>query len=121
MAEKINRDTILQMQDIAFEEVVIPEWNGMTVRVKSLTGAERDDLEASMLEGEGKKTHIKLSNLRAKMVARTVVDESGQRVFADADIPALSQKNAAALDRIFTVARRLSGMSDEDVEELTKN
>jgi len=50
-----------------------------------------------------------------------VVDENGKRLFRYADVEALGQKSAAALDRIFDVAMSLSGMRDEEVEELIEN
>ena len=51
------------------------------------------------------------------------LDEGQQRPnwLSDADMEALGEKSAAALQRVFDVARRLSGMSESDVEELTKN
>ena len=49
---------------------------------------------------------------------RCAIDASGDRLFTDAQIPALSEKSGAALDRIFTAARRLSGLSDDDIEEI---
>jgi hypothetical protein len=42
-------------------------------------------------------------------------------VFTDADIVALGAKNAAALNRLFEVAQRLSGLRGEDFEELLGN
>ena len=63
---------------------------------------------------------VDLKNVRAKLVARSVVDESGARVFDDADVLKLSDKSAAGLQRVFEVAQRLSGLSDEDVDELVK-
>ncbi len=64
---------------------------------------------------------MNLQNIRAKLVALTVVDEQGNRIFKDEDVKWLGNKSAAALDRIFEVAQRLSGLRDEDVEELAKN
>lgn len=116
----LSRDVILAADDTQFEDVDVPEWGG-TVRVKSLMGKERDALEASMIEGKGKKANVNLSNLRAKLVAWSVVDEDGKRVFSEADIAALGAKSAAALNRVYEVAQRLSGITEEDVEELTKN
>ena len=89
--------------------------------MRGLTGKERDALEASMIEGKGKKAEVNLVNLRAKLVARSIVDEDGKRVFEDEDIPALAQKSASALTRVYEVAQRLSGITQEDVDELTKN
>jgi hypothetical protein len=36
-------------------------------------------------------------------------------------VRALGRKSAAPIERIFDVARKLSGMSDEDIEKLTEN
>ena len=116
----LTRDAILQAQDLPTERVVVPEWNG-EVLVRALTGAERDAFEQSIVEQRGKSTRMNLQNLRAKLVALTVVDEEGKRLFSDEDAKLLGQKSAAALNRIFEVAQRLSGLRPEDVEELTGN
>jgi hypothetical protein len=116
----LTRDAILEAQDLQHEEVYIPEWGG-SVRVRTLTGAERDAFEQSIVDQRGKDTRMNLRNIRAKLVALTVVDGDGKRLFSDADAKLLGQKSASALDKIFDVAQRLSGLRDEDVEELAKN
>jgi hypothetical protein len=42
-------------------------------------------------------------------------------MFTAGDLEILGSKSAAALDRIFTVSRKLSGLTEEDIEELEKN
>lgn len=116
----LTRDQILNAQDIQTEEVSVPEWGG-TVLVRALDGEERDALEASMIQGKGKNAQVNLKNLRAKLAARSMVDENGKRLFEDGDIPALAKKSAAALNRVYEAAQRLSGITPEDVDELTKN
>ncbi len=116
----LTRDAILAAQDIQTEEVDVPEWGG-SVLVRGMTGAERDAFEESVLTGRGKKRDVNLKNFRARLIVKSVVDKKGDRLFTMADIDALGAKSAAALGRCFDVATRLSGMSDEDVEELTKN
>ena len=120
MAYLLTRDAILQADDLPTEDVEVPEWGG-TVRVRGLTGAERDAFEASIVEQRGKKTHFNMVNLRARLVALSVVDEDGKRVFSDSDVKALGHKSAVALQRVFKAAQRLSGLTAEDVEELAKN
>ncbi len=117
----LNRDQILTAVDQKVEPVEVPEWGG-TVLVRGLTGAERDGYEAEMVSRRGKKVEFNLQNARAKLCARSIVDEHGVRLFNDdEDMLALGKKNAAALERVFEVARRLSGLTEDDVEELTKN
>jgi hypothetical protein len=116
----LTRDVILQADDLLVEDVEVPEWGGV-VRVRGLTGAERDDFEASVVEQRGKKTRLNMQNFRAKLVVRVAINGDGQRLFSDKDASRLGQKSAAALQRVFEVAQRLSGLSDQDVEELVGN
>ncbi|MGE5585722.1 MAG: hypothetical protein ACM309_09390 [Bacillota bacterium] len=116
----LTKEAILQAQDLPTEDVEVREWGG-TVRVRALTGAERDAFEQGVVETRGKSTRMNLRNIRAKLVALTVVDEDGKRVFTDEDAELLGRKSAAALNRVFEVAQRLSGLRPEDVEELAGN
>jgi len=116
----LGRDEILQVDDLQYEDVEVPEWGGV-VRVRGLTGAERDAFEESIMDQRGKKFRVLLQNLRAKLVALSIVDEAGKRLFSEGDVGKLGTKSAAALQRVFEAAQRLSGISDEDVDELVKN
>ena len=116
----LKRDAILSAVDIVTEEVPVPEWGG-SVLVRARNGAERDAYEGSMITGRGKDAELNLRDVRAKLVVASAVDETGARLFTDADIAALSRKSAAALDRVFAVAQKLSGISKDDVEALAKN
>ena len=109
----------MQVADLQTAVVNVPEWGG-DVMVMGLSGTERDALEASLVVQKGKNTTTNLNNLRAKLVQKCVVDpETKGRVFGEADIAALGRKSAVALQRVFDVARELSGLGDSDVEELT--
>lgn len=114
----LSRDAILGASDIPRETVAVPEWGGSVI-VQGLTGTERDALEAAMLEQKGKDQRVNLANFRAKLIARSIVDESGTRLFSDADAVQLGRKSAVALQRVFKVAQQLSGLAPDDVEELT--
>ncbi len=116
----LTREQILSAQDLVTEAVAVPEWGG-EVRVKSLSGAERDAYEASVMRITGTNAQLNLLNARAKLVALAVIDENGKRMFGDGDVIALAAKSAAALQRVFDVANRLSGLNARDLEELTKN
>ena len=120
MSQYLTREQILQADDLKTESVEVVEWGGM-VLMRGLTGTERDALEGSMIEIRGKSRQLKLENIRAKLVAMTIVDEAGKRLFSDEDVRELGHKSASALQRVFEVAQRLSGLRAEDVEELVKN
>ena len=115
------RDQILNIPDIQTEEVVVPEWGGLTVWVRGMSAAERDAFEADLLQGKGKNTSVNYRNMRAKLLVRCVVDAEGNRIFNPDDVGRLGQKSAKALTRRYNIATELSGVSDEDVEELMGN
>lgn len=116
----LSRDAILGQADRAIELVEVPEWGG-AVYVRSLSGAERDQFEASIVQRNGKDTRTNLRNLRARLVVLAACDEDGAALFRAEDVQALGAKNAAPLDRLFSVAQRLSGLRDNDVQEMAEN
>ena len=115
----LSKTAILAAQDLQTEDVEVPEWGG-AVRVRSFTGRERDAFEASMVRGDGRDRRVDLTNMRARLVGLTVIDESGQRLFTDEEADLLGAKSGAALDRVFAIAQKLNGLSGADVEELSK-
>lgn len=118
----LTREQILAAPDEQREIVPVPEWGG-EVMVRGLSGRGRDEMEAAVVMQNGRNTRVNHVNLRAKLLVRTVIDpESRQPLFnSNGDVKALGEKSAAALQRVFDVAQRLSGMTASDVEELTKN
>jgi hypothetical protein len=116
----LSKDHILKAEDRKYQDVDCPEWGG-TVKVQSLSAAERDAFEVSIMTGKGKNRDVNLKNLRAKLVIMTAVGEDHVPLFTELDVVSLGQKSAAAMDRVFTAAQKLSGLRPEDIEELTKN
>lgn len=116
----LTKNAILSQSDREIEMVEVPEWCGV-VFVRSLSGEERDQFEASIIERNGRDVRTNLRNLRARLVVLAACDESGNPIFSPGDADALGAKSAAALDRIFSVAQRLSGLRENDVQELAEN
>lgn len=116
----LTRSEILAQVALPSEVVEVPEWGG-SVCVRGMTGTQRDGFEASVVSMKGKDTSVNLVNIRAKLCAQCVVGEDGKRLFEDGDVMALGELSAAALDRVFEVAQRLSGLSKTDVDTLVKN
>lgn len=117
----LSKEAILAVEDLPTEDVDVPEWGG-AVRIKGLSGRERDRFESSSIVTDKKGvSKPNYTNLRARLVALSIVDESGRRMFSDTDVNLLGTKSAAALERVFKAAQRLNGMTDEDVEEMTED
>jgi hypothetical protein len=118
MMKSLSREQILDAKDILIEPVHVPEWGG-TVYVKGLSRAERDAFETSVIETRGTTQIMHLENARAKLCAMSICDEEGNRLFTEADVKELTKKSAVALNRVFQIAQRLSGLGNQAIEELT--
>lgn len=116
----VTREQIKAADDYQTKWVPVPEWGG-DVLIKSLTGHERDRYEATVVEYKGDKRKVNLTNLRARFVQITAINEDGTLLFGEGDILWLTKKNAKVLERVFKEAQALSGMTDEDMDELVAN
>ena len=115
----LTAQEILGADDIEDVELEIPEWGG-SVFVRTMTGAERDAFESSMVGAGG--VADRLVNLRARFAVLVCCDADGKRIFGqdEASVP-LGKKSASALDRIWEAGQSLNRMSDDSIEEAEKN
>jgi hypothetical protein len=108
--------------DRAFEWVEIPEWQ-MRLRVRGMTGGERDAWEGALADAQkpGSLGKNWWRYQRATMVSRCVIDSQGARLFSRDDVMRLDELDARGLDRIYDAARKASGITQEDVEQMAGN
>ena len=95
-----------------------------------MSGTERSRFEESLQEPlkqsktaerrYGPKTQVNAKTVREKLCVWCIVDTHGQRLFSDDDLGAIADKSAAALERVVDAAMRLSGMNEEDVEQMAE-
>jgi hypothetical protein len=112
----LNKEQILSAQDIEKKEVPVPEWGG-SVMVYGLTLAEKDIWNSSVM-ANGKAS---MTGATASLCSLCIRNEDGSRMFTDDDVDALGSKSAIALNRVFQVAQKLSGIGLDEVEETVKN
>jgi hypothetical protein len=110
----LSKDQILGARDFETKEIDVPEWGG-TVTIRELSSKDRDNFEAELHMTDD------LRNLRARLVVKAIIDENGERMFADSDAEALGNKSSSVLIRIFDAVRDMNGMDDEALEEAQGN
>ncbi len=99
------------------ERHAVPEWGGH-VYIKIMSGGERDRFELVAEEGMRKKTQ---ANIRASLLAATLCEEDGKRLFTNNMINQLGDKSSIPIDRLFDIAQKINKLNQKDVEELEKN
>lgn len=128
----LSKEAILKADDLRIEDVHIPEWDDFVddgkaiIRLKTLTGQQRDEFEASLVKIRGNKQEQNLSNMRARLIALCAIEvnpdgTNGKRMFqSSGDVIDLGNKSAGALQRLFNKCNEMNGLSETDVEELTE-
>jgi len=116
----LTKQQIVDANDLETVEVNVPQWGG-SVLVRALTAKQRGQLMSTLIDQTKDGRTLRLQDLQARLCAMSIVDGQGKRFFSDNELAALGAKSSAALQRVFEVAQRLSGLSDEQVEELSKN
>ena len=111
----LSKAAILAASDKKMVDIDVPEWGG-TVKCRVMSGTERDRFEAEFVGG-----NKSVDMVRAKLVAKCLCDEEGVRLFTEQELPALGEKSAAVLDRLFQSCMKLNRFSKDDVEELAGN
>lgn len=112
----LSKADIIAASDLKREEVDVPEWGGK-VLVSSFSADAKDSIEFK-LYNLNQKSGV---GIRAAYVGLALVDEHGQRLFTDEELPMLGTKFAGAVDRVFEVVSRINRISQADIEELEKN
>jgi hypothetical protein len=118
----LTKQDIIQAKDSVLEKIEVPEWGG-SVYMRSITAAERGQIEASAArfrESKGK-DEVFARTFTVKIVAMALCDEAGARLFSDEEVSKLAQKNAKVVAKLSEVAQHLSGFAKEDIEQLEKN
>jgi len=129
MGKVLTGAEILALDDLPRERLEVPEWGDAIIFIRTMTGLERDAWEESIIKMTPRRVNGKniqepeiiMKNARAKLVAKVAVNEAGEQMWKPEEVTALGGKNCGALDRCFSAAQRLNHLSNEDVEELTKN
>ncbi len=122
---KLTRDALLaaaaNRSTIERETILIPELGGEVI-VQGMTGFERDQWEKAVLKpAKGRRGIEVVDNVRARLAVRCLVDETGAKLLQGEDVELLGTLSSSILQRIYNVAQRLSGVSNEDIDELKKS
>ncbi len=115
MAGVLDKAAILSADDRPAVEFDVPEWGGV-VRLKPWSVADQmafEDVAADT--GEGSRTAF------AYAVMLSVVDADGARVFGKKDVPALMDKGAGPLVRVFRKISDINRLGEDALKAVEGN
>jgi hypothetical protein len=105
----LSKDQILSVNDRPTETVDVPEWGGSVI-LRTMSGLERNDYDASNMKRVGDSYEADTSNMYAKLLSRCLIDEDGKPLFTEADFGRLGTKSAKVLSRLFDKASAMNGL-----------
>lgn len=112
------REKILSAEDISSEKVEIPEW-GVTIEMRSISGRKRCEMRKNLTSNNGM---IDDAKLYQQILINCAFDpETGEPIFTEADKDAILEKNGAVLESLAIVGMKLSGMSQDSIDDAEKN
>jgi hypothetical protein len=107
----LSKVEILAIPRRTAEEVNVPDWNG-SVRVKLMTGGERDEVFAGIEQRDGR-TDMRV--YRSRLVSASVVADDGSPMFTYDEALALDDSQPAALHLLFNASQRINRLRPEDI------
>jgi hypothetical protein len=117
----LTREQILSNKSFRSKTIEIPEWGG-EVRLKAMSGADREAMESVVSEDVGGKLQIKKGvSYMAEMLLRTWCDDDGNLLFKPDEINLIQEKDSVILARIFKVAAEVNGLSGDEEKVIEKN
>lgn len=116
----LTKTQILEAKDLRTQVVNVPEWGG-DVLVRLLTAAEREEITSIWIQHANADDSTKSTLTRDAMLLRCTVDESGNPLFDDSDLPALKKKCSVAIGRVIDAALTMNAMAADSVEDAAKN
>lgn len=112
------RDRIFAVNDLQREIVQIEQW-GLEVEVRGMSGAARAAIVQDAADNNG---NINFAKLMPEIVMSCTFDpETGEQVFGPEDKDNIMAKSGAALEKINTVAMRLSGFGADAIDAAGKD
>ncbi len=112
------RDRIIAVDDLQREIVKIEQW-GLDVEIRGMSGAARAAIVQDAADNNG---NINFAKMMPEVVIGCVFDPlTGEQVFDSEDKESIMSKNGAALEKINTVAMRLSGFGADAIDAAGKD
>lgn len=109
----LTLEDILNTDDLPTKTVDVPEWNGH-VKVKAITGRQRDTIISQFMTGSGGMDFTRFPDFRLMLISYSLVKANGERIANPENIQqimdSLGEKSSAALERVWNDCLTLAGM-----------
>lgn len=110
----LTKTRISEFSHVEFKDLEVPEWGGV-IRLRRMDVKDRLGLSESIQKHEDSLMFM------VKVVAYTMVDAEGRRIYGDEDLETLLALDLEPIKRIYDASMEFSKLRGEDFEEAVKN
>ena len=119
MTDLVGREAFMKPAERRYQTVDI---NGFgAVRIQSLNEKEWAEFEMSAVASKGGIIRKRVEDARRRLIALCVVDEAGNRLLSNADVPSLENLDGSVAAHLFDTCQKHCGFEDNEIEDLVKN
>lgn len=115
----LSREAILKAK-LKTKTVPVPEWGG-DVKIREMTAAEMQAQGMEFIGPNGQPDVRRAKDVYARLVVKCVINEAGEPIFTEADVPELSKKGGSALKLLGDEIQALSGAKGDSLEAWLEN
>ena len=108
---------ILAIDDRKTESVIVPDWDGAEVFIRSMSAVERAKYEYKLISLKDAPLDERMWTIKVSLVVMCACNEDMDRLFDDNQFEAVANKSANAIDIVFAAIDRLNLISQQGVEE----
>jgi hypothetical protein len=125
MTEKkyLSRAAIDTVEDRPTGEVEVPQWGGW-VRIQAMSAKQRSMITGTMMAVDGVDVKVRadeIGSVQLRTVAACLIEEDGSPTYQEHEYDSIGEKNAGAIETIYTALQELSGLGKDAIEDAEKN
>ena len=119
----LNRDQILAQKNFGIKEIDVPGLGG-SVCIRKWSGKDRAKFLQASISIDGGNVDVKYEKIFDNMslvVALSLCDETGTRMFNDDEIELINELNSDAIQSIYQKSLELNSLIQDSLKETAKN
>lgn len=123
MSRFLTRNEILASRNFGVKEIEVPELDG-SVYIRKWSGKDRAKFLSASIKPQGDSVGVNYDTIfdnMALVVAISLCDKSGKRLFNDNEVEVISELDADVIQKIYEEALKLNTLNATAVEDAAKN
>lgn len=116
----LSKESILNAGNAVREKVEVPEWGGC-VYIGEVSAKDWMESQDAALKDKEDGRQFSTAPWIGRILAKSIVDENGNRIFSDEDASELMKKPLTIINRLYRIADKVNDFTGRGVKDAEKN